>query len=192
MKPWNGLLLMLLLAACATRPDQQIYVLGAPVVPAAGVRDDTGRRVIEVKRVLVPDYLDSTDILLRTGANELTPSRTGVWGERLSIGITQALAGALARRVPSAVVVARPPVARPAVQVLVDVSDLRATAAGEAVLTAHWTVLRLSGAAAAPRTDTSAQGSFVAHWEGSGDAAVVAAIGSVIDQLADRIAVSVQ
>ncbi len=191
MKSWKGLLLILLLAGCTTWPDQQIYVLGAPGEPAAGVRDDTGRRVIEVKRVLVPDYLDSTDITLRTGANELTPSRTGVWGERLSIGITQALAGALARRVPSAVVVARPPVARPAVQVLVDVSGLRATAGGEAVLTAHWTVLRLSGAAA-PRTATSAQGSFLAHGEGSGDAAVVAAIGSVIDQLADRIAVSVQ
>lgn len=185
--PWKGLLLILLLAGCATRPDQQIYVLGAAGEPAAGVRDDTGRPVIEVRRVLVPDYLDSTDITLRTGTNELQPSRTGVWGERLSVGITQALAGALARRVPSAVVVARPPVNRPAVQVLVDVSGLRATAGGDAVLTAHWTVLRFNGAVA-PRTMANAQGSFVAQGEGSGDAAVVTAIGNVIDQLADRIA----
>ena len=191
MKYCKFWLLAIILASCGSWPNQQVYVLGSPGEPAAGVRDDAGRRVIEVKRVLVPDYLDSTDITLRTGTNELKASQTGVWGERLSIGITQALAGALTRRVPSAVVVARPPVIRPAVQVLVDVTGLQSTTGGEAVLTGRWTILRLRDGSA-PQTVATAQGSFVAQGAGTGDGAVVAAITDVIDQLADRIAISLR
>ena len=39
--------------------------------------------VVELKPVSLPDYLNSTDILLRDGQNELTASPTGRWGERL-------------------------------------------------------------------------------------------------------------
>ena len=191
MKYCKFLLLSLVLASCAAWPSQQVYVLGAPGEAAAGVRDDTGRRVIEVKRVLVPDYLDSTDITLRTGTSEVKPSPTGVWGERLSIGFTQALAGALAKRVPSAVVVARPPVVRPAVQVLMEVTGMQAGADGEAALSGRWTILRLRDGSA-PQTIASAQGNFVAHGTGSGDAAVVAAINDLIDQVADRLAISLR
>ena len=191
MKYCKFVLLALIVASCGTRPSQQVYVLGTPGEPAAGVRDDTGRRVIEVKRVLVPDYLDNTDITLRTGASEVTPSQTGAWGERLSTGFTQALAGALAKRVPAAVVVARPPVVRPAVQVLMEVTGMQAGADGEATLSGRWTILRLRDGSA-PQTIASAQGNFVAHGAGSGDAAVVAAINDLIDQIADRLALSLR
>lgn len=161
--------------------------LGSVAEPTPGVRDDTGRKVIEVRPVLVPDHLDTTDILLRTGGNELKPSETGVWGERLSIGITQALAGALAQRLPSARVVARPPLATPALQILVDVTALQARAGGDCALTAYWTIVR-PRTAGTPQIVDSAEGSFVTHADGTGDAAIVAAINAAIDQLADRIA----
>jgi uncharacterized lipoprotein YmbA len=187
-KAWRNLLLAALLAGCAALPERHIYVLGATTEPAPGVRDDTGRPVIEVKPVLVPDHLDITDILLRTGSNELRPSDTGVWGERLSVGITQALAGALARRIPSALVVSRPPAVRPSLQILVDITALEARAGGDCVLTANWTILRRRTDGGAPQTVATAHGSFVTHADGPGDAAVVAAITGTIDQLASQIA----
>ena len=191
MKPWKGLLLILLLAGCATRPDQQIYVLGGAADPTAGVRDNNGRQVIEIKSVLIPEYLDNTDLMLRSGAHELKPSLTGMWGERLSIGFTQALTGALAKRVSTATVLSRPPAGRPDIQILVDVTGLQAVAGGDTVLTAHWTILRLTGSAA-PRSVASAQGNFIASGDGFGDKATVAAISNTIDQLADRIAIDLR
>jgi uncharacterized protein len=187
MKFWKPLFLLLCLAACSSLPPQQVYVLGTPADDTPGVRDDTGRKVIEVKPVLIPDYLDSTEILLRTGSNEVKASQTGVWGERLSIGITEALAGDLARRIPAARVLSRPPVARPDIQVLADVTALQSTAGGDTVLSAHWTILRLHGDAPI-QTIASAQGNFVAPAEGTGDAAIVNAITNVIDQMSARIA----
>ncbi len=190
MKPSGHLLLVTLLAGCATAPTPHIYVLGTFTESLSGVRDDSGRRVIEVRPVLVPDHLDTTDILLRAGTNELVASKTGVWGERLSVGVTQALAGDLSRRLPSALVVYRPPVARPAVQVLVDISALQAREDGDCVLTAHWTIQRPRDGA--PQTLASAQGSFSARSAGSGDGAVVAAITSTVEQLADQIAARIK
>jgi uncharacterized lipoprotein YmbA len=191
MRFWTHALLLGLLAGCASRPPQNVFVLGATTAVAPGVRDDTGRRVIEVKPVLIPDHLDTTDILLRTGSNELTASPTGIWGERLSIGITQALTSALARRVPSASVVDNPPATRPALQVLVDITALEVRPGGDCVLTARWTILRSRSDAGLRQATASAQGSFVTHAE-AGDAGVVAAINAAIDQLADQVAIQLQ
>ncbi|WP_394365076.1 hypothetical protein [Paraburkholderia kirstenboschensis] len=41
-----------------------------------------------MKRVQLPDYLDTTAILERSG-NRLIPSSAGWWGERLSVGMTR-------------------------------------------------------------------------------------------------------
>jgi uncharacterized lipoprotein YmbA len=191
MRFLTPVLLLGLLAACASRPPQNVYVLGTTTAPAPGVRDDTGRRVIEVKPVLIPDHLDTTDIRLRTGSNELTASNTGVWGERLSTGITQALTSALSRRVPSASVVDNPPATRPALQVLVDVTALEVRAGGDCVLTARWTVLRSRSDAGLRQATASAQGSFVTQ-AGAGDAGVVACVNAGIDQLADQVAIQLQ
>jgi uncharacterized lipoprotein YmbA len=125
---------------------------------------------------------------VRDGTNQINASSTGVWGERLSVGITQALAGALAKRVPSAVVVAHPPVNRPALQVLADISTLEVRPGADCVLTAHWTIVRFSSDGMTRQTAGSAQGSFVAPLEGTGDQAAVSAITAVLDQLADQIA----
>ena len=184
-------LLFGLLVGCTSRLPQTVFVLGTATAASAGVRDDTGRRVIEVKPVLIPDHLDTTDIMLRTGTNELTASTTGIWGERLSIGITQALTSALSRRVPAALVVDNPPATRPALQVLVDVTALELRAGGDCVLTARWTVLRSRSDAGLRQATASAQGSFVTQ-AGAGDAGVVACVNAGIDQLADQVAIQLQ
>jgi uncharacterized lipoprotein YmbA len=187
MKPLAYTLIFAILAGCAG-PEPHIYVLDAAGKPASGVRSDTGRMLVELKPVLVPDYLDSTDILLRTGSNELTASRTGVWGERLSAGITRALAADLVRLLPRATVVARPPPAQPARQILVDVTGLQARAQGDCVLTARWTIVEQRNNMSEPQVLASADGSFTTHAVAPGDAALVAAITAAIGQLASQIA----
>ncbi|MBX6376452.1 MAG: membrane integrity-associated transporter subunit PqiC, partial [Acetobacteraceae bacterium] len=92
----------LVLAACGltSGPPPVTYVLGTPAPAADGVESLTGKPVIEVKPVLVPDYLDVADIMIRQADNVVAPSPTGRWGERLSVGVTRALTLGLARRLP--------------------------------------------------------------------------------------------
>ena len=103
-------LLCLALAACGMGgPPPVTYVLGTPIVAAERVQPLAGRPVIEVKPVLVPDYLDVSDIMVRQAGNMVTPSPTGRWGERLSVGVTRALADGLAARLPGFVVTTTAP-----------------------------------------------------------------------------------
>ena len=178
MRRW---LLLMLLSGCASAPATHVYVLSPAVDPAAGVASETGRAVLELRPVRIPDYLDTTDILLRTGSHEIAASRTGMWGERLSIGITGALAGALAQRLPSARIVTGAPPTTAAGRILVDVTALQIRDGVDALLAAHWTVRRGSAEA------VSGQGSFVAA-AAAGDAGAVAAISRLVDELADAVA----
>ena len=71
-----------LLACSLSGPPPAEYALGS--LPAATTKTipQTGFPIVEIKRVQLPDYLDTTDILERRG-NQLVPSPTGRWGERL-------------------------------------------------------------------------------------------------------------
>ena len=82
---WRPVLLTLLLTCCGSDPVSRTYVLSPPVDPVARAVSEAGRPVLEVRRVSVPDYLDTTDIVSRDGRNELKVSSTGHWGERLSL-----------------------------------------------------------------------------------------------------------
>jgi len=83
----------LVLAACgSTGPPLKTYVLGAPQIADGAADPLLGRPVIEVKRALMPDYLDGTEILVRGPGNLVEASRTGRWRERLSVGATRAIA----------------------------------------------------------------------------------------------------
>jgi uncharacterized lipoprotein YmbA len=101
--------------------------------------------VVEVKPVLVPDYLNVSDILVRRGESAVAPSPTGRWGERLSVGATWALAMGLVRRLPGLVITTTAPVERPARQVLVDFETFEARAGGTVVLISRWRVLDGAG-----------------------------------------------
>ena len=94
--------------------DSAVSTAGAAAAP-----------VLQLRRVLVPDYLDTTDILLRVGQHELQASHTGRWGERLSVGITHALRADLADRLPKDTVLLGPSADRSARQILVTVDSIR-------------------------------------------------------------------
>lgn len=196
MKSYLTLAALIVLAGCSSTPPPRIYVLSAPAEPLAGVRDEAGRPVVELPTVSLPDYLDSTDIFVRDGRSELQPSATGRWGERLSLGITHALVNALGRRLPGVLVTHTPTLGTTARRVLVDVDGFDVEANGRCVLTARWTVPSPDGQSAA----IAEQGTFVtiAGTSGAGttaapsDAAVVAAMVAAVDELADRIALSLR
>jgi len=182
-----ALLSMLGLSACAlSGPPPTEYVLGA--VPAANATTivQTGMPIVEVKRVRLPDYLDSTDILERKG-NRLIPSAAGRWGERLSVGFTRALAGSLASRLPRLVVTAASPIERPAWQVLVDVAAFERVEA-HVVLVARWSIVE----DASHNILNAEQASLVEAVSGTEDSAVVNAMSRLVEQLADRLAAGIK
>jgi uncharacterized lipoprotein YmbA len=160
-----------------------VYVLGELPQSLPKAARQTTLPIVEVKRVLLPDYLDGTAILERRG-NQLVPSATSRWGERLSVGITRALASSLAARLPGAVVTATPLAERPYRQVLVDVGAFESTAGHEVVLVARWTIADT----ATRRALASEQTYLVRPVEIAGDRGIVTAMSQAIDDLAAQVA----
>ncbi|OAN49603.1 hypothetical protein A6A04_19120 [Paramagnetospirillum marisnigri] len=153
----------------------------------AVARAESSQTTIELKTVSLPDYLDSTDILRRVGPNEVAPSPTGRWGERLSLGVTAALASALSRRRPDLAVVTVPP-PRPGQRIVVDIQALDTDAAGQCRMEARW---RIAGPDARGPS-TSGHGIFADGADAPDDAALAAALTRVIDQLAEGIVATLE
>ena len=186
---------LIVLTGCASTPLPRTYVLSTPADPVAGVHNEAGRLVVELPTVALPDYLDSTDILLRDGRNELKASPTGRWGERLSVGITHALEVALARRLPGVLVTRTSMPGQQSLRLMVDVEAFDVQPYGQCVLTARWMIPGDDQQAAA----IAERGTFVTKATAAPgttgplpDAAIVSAMAAAVDQLADRIAGSLR
>lgn len=181
--------LVSLFAGCASHPSRNIYVLNSAnnsAVSAAGV---AAAPVLQLQRVLVPDYLDTTDIFLRVDQHELQASHTGRWGERLSVGITHALRADLADRLPKETVSVGKTTDRSARQILVTVDAFDVWADGHCVLKANWS-LEMEDRAVVK----NGQGTFTAPVAGAmaGDGAIVSSMANAVGQLADSIASAVK
>ncbi len=175
----------LLLWGCGTFPLPKVYILGEQTRPMPGVNDETGLPHLELKTVTVPDYLDTTDILRRSGSNQVMTSTTGRWGERLSIEITRALAIDLAARLPNVVIESRGAY-EPARRLLVDVERFEIAEDGRCTLAARW---RITTPDSKVPSD-SEQGAFIVAATSTSDAAAALAMTSAIDQLAGQISVT--
>jgi uncharacterized lipoprotein YmbA len=185
---------IVLAAGCIShRERQRVFSLDAAPdsreVPAAS----PARTQLHLQRVLVPDYLDSTDLFLRVGPHEVRESASGRFGERLSVGITRALRFDLATRLPFDSIAIAPAVETTARQIQVTVDALDVWQDGRCVLTAHWSIV----AAGVDHGDvfTADRGTFIVAASAGGvadDAAIVATMADAVSQLADRIASSVQ
>ena len=176
------------LVACGpSEPPRVAYVLGTPVAGTEESESLSGRPVVEVKPVLMPDYLDVSDILIRRPGNILQPSPTGRWAERLSVGTTRALADGLTRRLPEFVVTTSAQTAPQSCQVLVNVDSFERYADQPVVLVAQWRVFR----GAARQALAGERATVTASVAGSDDAALVAAMSRAVDDLAGRIAAGI-
>jgi uncharacterized lipoprotein YmbA len=176
---------------CASLPPRKVYVLNSANDAAMEASAASAAPVLRLERVLVPDYLDTADILTRAGGHELQSSQTGQWGERLSLGITHALRADLAARLPTSIVAATQPSGKTVRQILVTVDTFDVWADGHCILTANWTLLEkddrdvvLTGHGAFT-TPTASGGT-------PGDATVIAAMADAVSQLADGIASTVE
>ena len=175
------------IAACSQAgPPPSLYVLGPPPPATAASHAQTGLPIVELRRVRVPDYLDTTDILEHRGSR-LVASTTGRWGERLSIGMSRALGESLATRLPQMVITATPFREPPERQVTVEVAAFEATEDRRIVLVARWTVVD----GASRRVLREEQTSLLEAMRGEGDAAVVDAMSHALEALADKLAAGI-
>lgn len=177
------------LAGCGSAgPPPVTYVLGASPPAIASAEPLAGRPVIELKRVLVSEYLDVSDIMVRHSANVVAPSPAGRWGERLSVGVMQAIASDLSRRLPNFVVTTTTEAGSAKFQVLVDIDDFAPRADGTVVLVARWQLLDGAGR----RMLAGEQVSLTDRAGAADNAAIAAAMTREVDDLAAHVAAGVR
>jgi len=175
------ILSVLLTASCAS-PPLSLYTLRPSDVPAATVPFSRPGAVIEIRRVVLPDYLDSQDILVRNG-NTLQRSPHGRWASRLSIEVTRYLTGLLAARRPNALITDQPPVETPSDRILITISNLDVTTAGRATLQADWTIVPHNSA----EPIRGQRAVFTVNGPANTDQDVVVLMQSLLTRLADAI-----
>jgi uncharacterized lipoprotein YmbA len=190
-RPLVLIVLYSVVAACISSPAPATYVLSHAVDFSMETGSAAGGPVVQLQRVLVPDYLDTTDILERVGQYELKSSSTGRWGERLSLGITHALGSDLAARLPLNRVTFSHPVEKSVRQILVNVDRFDVWGDGHCVLAANWSILESHGGAVL----TEGRGNFIAAPVRTGnpsDGAAVAGMADAVSRLADSITLAVK
>jgi len=157
-----------------------------PAIPS----NDLAAGVLQVEVVALPAYLDNTDILLRRGPHRLESVPSGHWGERLSLGLTQALAAELTDKLPRIRVVLERPESRTVRLLRVSVASFDVFADGHTVLVAEWTVVDKPRAGASASAPVFGDGTFVTpplsqvHPD---VAALVDAMSAAVARLADGI-----
>jgi uncharacterized lipoprotein YmbA len=164
LKKRSSWLLPLLLMACQSSPTE-LYVLSSQPAPEGGAAVSQAQLVDAADRrlhrprdpgklvgtlgvaVTVPEYLDRSDIVVRTGANELKPDSTAQWGESLSIDAARVVGEDLETLLPSANIVILPSRARRSVDYEIDINLVRfeTDAAGSSVLAGEWTISASDG-----------------------------------------------
>jgi uncharacterized lipoprotein YmbA len=186
--------LLLCAAACSSVPPRRIYLLTPPIDPTAPTTttpSPTGdpaapKQLLEVRRVLVPDYLDNADILMRLGRDEVKASGSGRWGERLSLGLTHAIGADLAARMPQYSIV-QDGSSNPQRQLRITITALDLWQNGRCVLSANWSIVDQDSSMPV----TSGSGMFDSPSTGGAptttDAILVEAVARALGKLADSI-----
>ena len=172
---------VLLTNSCAS-PPLSLYTLEPSDALASAVPFSHPGAVIEIRRVVIPDYLDNQDILVRNG-NTLQRSSRGRWASRLSTEVTRYLTGLLAARRPNALVTDQPPVETSQDRIFITISKLDVTSSGVAMLQANWTIVPHNAA----QPVRSQRALFTANGPVNTDHDVVVLTQAVLMRLADAI-----
>jgi len=188
------------LASCAVSDPTQFYTLSRETAPRSSTNsaevasssvDATGVVGIGVGPIIMPGYLDRSQIVIRTGADKIEISTFHRWAEPLEDGIARVLADEISARVPTERVVTFPwrgVVAR-AIQYQVVVALLRfdGRQGGDITLDTRWRVLAGNGSELTARRSTVIQGV-----EGSGYEPMIAAMGRALGILGQEIAAEIR
>ncbi|WP_085314270.1 PqiC family protein [Derxia lacustris] len=97
------LALGLLLAGCAAKAPA-LHLVTLPAAPTSTSAQAPDGLALTVRRVALPEYLQSRELRFRDGAAGIVSWPGGVWAERVEVGATRELAVALRRTLPSALI----------------------------------------------------------------------------------------
>jgi uncharacterized lipoprotein YmbA len=168
------------LAACAA-PPLKVYTLDAPAVLV-----DTGPAQmpasLEVWRIVLPDYLDTQDIVLREGS-QINRSNHARWASRLSIGATDLITARLAATRPDLFITDQPLVSPARYRLFINISRLDVSWDGTTSLAADWTIVPRDER----RPELHDRTAFALTGPVKTDADIVALTNAVLDELAVRI-----
>lgn len=175
-----------LLAGCAA-PPLHIYTLGIPVhADTKSFRVTPQTTIVQINRVVLPDYLDCQDIITRSG-EELRRSANSRWASRLSLGITDLITNEVAATQHNALFTDQPLIKAADMQVVIAISEFDVDVNGHAVLNAHWAI--------APRDRHQPILRNIVHLSATGpaktDADTAALMRNLVMQLATHISSSI-
>lgn len=177
----------LLLAACGSTPKESYYTLSAsppPAPPAAAASQVS----VLVGPVVVPEAVDRSPMVVRTGPNEVSIDDFHRWVEPLKSGIPRALAELLMRELGTPRVLAGRSASGTAAdyRVAVDVQRFESSFTEGATLDAAWTVTPAKGAARTGRTFVQEPAPTRDH------AGIAAAHRKALERLASDIAAAIR
>lgn len=171
-----------LLSGCAS-PPLRLYTLGMPSDQTARQPHLSSRATtIQISRVVIPDYLDSQDMILRN-KEEIVRSPKSRWATRLSLGMTDLITNEIATSHPHELITDQPLVDVATLRVQINVSRFDVDADGQAVMDANWAVL--------PQDPNQPLIRDRAHLTATGpvstDAEIAALMRNLVIMLADRV-----
>ena len=172
----------MLLLGCGSTPKESFYTLSS----APPVESSTAAVSIHVSTVSLPDAVDRTPMVIRTGPNQVEIEDFHRWAEPLKTAIPRVLAANLSQLVGGARVSSGRQGGTPAdYRVNVEIARFESSFAEGATLEATWSVTGKSGAPVNGRTLARAPSA-------SGDHAGIASAHSrALDQLAREIAAAI-
>ena len=194
----------LALAACAAPPPAQLYVLSPSsqdqvlaLAPAAasgtgrGAPAAAGRAtsLLIGVAVSVPEYLDRPEIVQRSSPNEIKPVYSALWGESLTVATTRAMTENLTALLPMDDVLMLPSRSTKSFdyQVNLDLYRFETDPSGRSIVTGRWSITDMSGIEQA-----SGRVSHLEPVDGTGNAAVAAAMSRNLAAVSDEISVAVR
>ena len=150
MRTW--LAVLVLLAGCGSAPKENYYTLTSPPGPLPTA--PANAMSVYVGPVSVPDAVDRSPMVLRTGPTKVDIDDFHRWAEPLKTGIPLALADLLMRELGTPRVLAGRAAATATVdyRVAVDVQRFDSSLTEGATLDAAWTITPAKGASRTGRT----------------------------------------
>jgi uncharacterized protein len=180
----NVLVVVLVLAGCATAPPESFYTLSAG--GRAGVVPINGGRSVVVAPAALPEIVDRPQLVMYADTNRVSILEQQRWAEPLRVGIPRVVAENLGNLLGSAQVSTRDDaIGSPDCRVSIDVRRFDARPAAVVTVDALWTVT----CAGAPRRT----GQSTAHEPVMGPRyeSVVAAYGRALEALSRDIAAAI-
>jgi uncharacterized lipoprotein YmbA len=182
---WLFLAAAMLLAGCGSTPvHESFFTLSSPASAAAPQSDKPS---IFVGPVSVPEAVDRSQMVLRTGANEVEISEQYRWAEPLKDAIPRVIGDALSRELgTSRVLTSRSAAALPVdYRVAIEIQRFDSSLQDGATVDALWTITRADGTRRAGRTRTTEPAAGT-------PASLAAAHGRALDHIGRDIAAAIR